>query len=434
MDLIPAFLSLIAGAGVAYILLSRRFGAQIRVLQAASDENRIRHEMAVGQLAKAESERDRIQQEADRAKGDGIRLAAEAAHLRDKLDTQKRDLEDLQAKVKAEFTVLAQAILDEKSAKFTEQNKANLDQVLSPLRENLDKFEKQVREAYDVENREKASLKTEIMALTEMNQRMSDDALNLVKALKGDNKAAGNWGEMILERLLEQAGLQEGLNYTAQGSFRDEGGQRLMPDVVIRLPNNKHIVVDSKVSLLSYSDWVAADDDIARERAAKAFVTSVWTHVRGLSDKNYAALYGIQSPDFVLLFMPIEPAFALALRADPHLYQNAYDRNIILVSPTTLMATLTTVANLWRQEQGIRNAEKIAVEAGKLYDKLAGFVDDFEKIGKQMDTLRKSYEGAENKLLSGTGAVVRRAEAMKRLGAKTSKSLPTLGNDDEADA
>lgn len=434
MDILTALLSLLAGAGAAYILLSRRTGDQIRALTTESQENRIRYEQASAQLAKAETERDRHQQEADRAKAEGIRLDAENTHLREKLETQKRDLEDLQAKVKAEFTVLAQAILDEKSAKFTEQNKANLDQVLSPLRENLDKFEKQVKEAYDVEIREKAALKEQIAMLSQANTRMSDEANNLVKALKGDNKAAGNWGEMILERLLEQAGLQEGLNYTAQGSFRDESGQRLMPDVVIKLPGNKHIVVDSKVSLLSYSDWVSADDDTARERAEKAFATSVWTHVRGLSDKNYASLYGIQSPDFVLMFLPIEPAFALAMRADPNLYQNAYDRNIILVSPTTLMATLTTVANIWRQEQGIRNAEKIAEEAGKLYDKLAGFVEDFEKIGKQMDTLRKTYEGAENKLASGAGNLMRRAEAMKKLGAKTSKSLPTLGNDDEDDA
>lgn len=434
MDVLIALLSLLAGAGAAYAYFTTRFGAEIRGLEAESNENRIRHDMAAAQLAKAESDRDRLQNEVDRAKADGIRLEAEAAHLRDKLDTQKRDLEELQAKVKAEFTVLAQSILDEKSAKFTEQNKANLDQVLSPLKENLDKFEKQVRDAYDVEIREKAALKEQIAALSQANTRMSDEANNLVRALKGDNKAAGNWGEMILERLLEQAGLKEGLNYTAQGSFLDEGGQRLMPDVVINLPNSKHIVVDSKVSLLSYSDWVAAEDDDTRERAGKAFTTSVWTHVRGLSDKNYATLYGIQSPDFVLLFIPIEPAFALAMRADPNLYQNAYDRNIILVSPTTLMATLTTVANIWRQEQGIRNAEKIAEEAGKLYDKLAGFVEDFEKIGKQMDTLRKSYEGAENKLVSGTGNIVRRAEAMKKLGAKTSKSLPTLGNDDEDDA
>jgi DNA recombination protein RmuC len=259
--------------------------------------------------------------------------------------------------------------------------------------------------------------------------------MNLVKALKGDNKAAGNWGEVILERLLEQSGLQEGVNYLAQGSFKDEDGNARMPDVVVTLPGDKHIVVDSKVSLVSYTDWVAAESDDDRQRAEKAFATSVWSHVRGLSDKNYATLYGINSPDFVLLFMPIEPAYAMVLRADSSLWQNAYDRKIIIVSPTTLMATLTTVANIWRQEQGIKNAEKIAEEAGKLYDKLHGFVEDFEKVGKQMETLRNTYASADNKLRMGTGNVLKRAEQMKKLGAKATKRLggKDIEIDDESD-
>jgi DNA recombination protein RmuC len=280
-----------------------------------------------------------------------------------------------------------------------------------------------VNDAFMMETREKATLKEQIQQLAQMNQQMSADAMNLVKALKGDNKAAGNWGEVILERLLEQSGLQEGVNYLAQGSFKDEDGNARMPDVVVTLPGDKHIVVDSKVSLVSYTDWVAAESDDDRHRAEKAFATSVWTHVRGLSDKNYATLYGINSPDFVLLFMPIEPAYAMVLRADSSLWQNAYDRKIIIVSPTTLMATLTTVANIWRQEQGIKNAEKIADEAGKLYDKLYGFVEDFEKVGKQMDTLRNTYASADNKLRTGSGNVLRRAEQMKKLGAKATKRL-----------
>jgi DNA recombination protein RmuC len=434
MDLISAFLSLIAGAGAAYAYLSNRFGAEIRGLEAESNENRIRHDMAAAQLAKAESDRDRHQQESDRAKADVIRLEAETAHLRDKLDTQKRDLEELQAKVKAEFTVLAQSILDEKSAKFTEQNKANLDQVLAPLKENLTRFEQQVKEAYDVENREKATLKTEIRQLTEMNQKMSDEANNLVKALKGDNKAAGNWGEMILEKLLQLSGLQEGVNYTAQNAYYDDDGKRIIPDVIVALPDDKQIIIDSKVSLVHYVQWTEAETEDEKKRAERAFIQSVRTHVNNLYDSNYTSAKGLNTLDFIFMFMPIEAAQGLITKADSELWQQAFEKKIAIVGPTSLMTTLVAVASIWRREQGIRNAEKIAEEAGKLYDKLAGFVEDFEKIGKQMDTLRKSYEGAENKLVSGSGNVVRRAEAMKRLGAKTSKSLPTLGNDDEDDA
>lgn len=433
MEYLSLLFAFIAGGGLVYLMLANKHTRQSQEMTNEAQETRIRYDLTAAQLAKTEVERDRIQSELEQARERGVRFEAENRHLLDKLETHKRDLEDIQARVKAEFTVLAQAILDEKSVKFTEQNKSNIEQVLSPLKENLDRFEKQVREAYDSENREKASLKTEIKALTEMNQKMSEDANNLVRALKGDNKAAGNWGEMILERLLEQSGLQEGLNYKAQGSFKDESGQRLMPDVVITLPNDRHIIVDSKVSLLSYSEWVSAEDDEKRSKAERAFGSSVWAHVRSLSEKNYATMYGIRSPDFVLMFLPIEPAFALAMRVDPALYQNAYDKNIILVSPTTLMATLTTVANIWRQEQGIRNSEKIAEEAGKLYDKLVGFVEDFEKIGKQVDTLRKTYDGAENKLRTGSGNLIRRAETMKKLGAKTSKTLPILKDEDLSD-
>ncbi len=416
MELLQLLLGAAVGAAIAWLLAKSGSANELSAVREAGNNATTRLSLTEKQLSDSESARNSLQ-------SDFSRLSTDYARLEAQYSIHKQEVSELRERFRADFENLAQKILDEKTSKFTEQNKTNLDQVLGPLRENLTRFEKQVNDAFTMETREKATLREQIQQLAVMNQQMSTDAMNLVKALKGDNKAAGNWGEVILERLLEQSGLQEGVNYVAQGSFRDEEGRSNMPDVVITLPSDKHIVVDSKVSLLSYSEWVAADSDEDRQRAEKAFATSVWSHVRGLSDKNYTKLYGINSPDFVLLFMPIEPAYAMVLRADSSLWQNAYDRKIIIVSPTTLMATLTTVANIWRQEQGIKNAEKIAEEAGKLYDKLYGFIEEFEKVGKQMETMRNTYLSADNRLRVGTGNVVRRAEAMKKLGAKTTKSI-----------
>ena len=424
MEIIQLLLGAAVGGAIAWLLAKSSSAKELSSVREAGNDASTRLSLTEKQLSDSEAARGSLQ-------SDHARLSTDYARLEAQYHIHKEEVALLRDRFKTDFENLAQKILDEKSAKFTEQNKLNIDQVLMPLRENLTKFEKQVNDAFMMETREKATLKEQIQQLAQMNQQMSADAMNLVKALKGDNKAAGNWGEVILERLLEQSGLQEGVNYLAQGSFKDEDGNARMPDVVVTLPGDKHIVVDSKVSLVSYTDWVAAESDDDRHRAEKAFATSVWSHVRGLSDKNYATLYGINSPDFVLLFMPIEPAYAMVLRADSSLWQNAYDRKIIIVSPTTLMATLTTVANIWRQEQGIKNAEKIADEAGKLYDKLYGFVEDFEKVGKQMDTLRNTYASADNKLRTGSGNVLRRAESMKKLGAKATKRLG--GKDADAD-
>jgi DNA recombination protein RmuC len=424
MDILSLFIGAAVGGALAWFAAKSQSVKDIATVRDLANDATTRLSLTQKQFEESDAERRSLQNDLSRLSTDYARLDAQhTAHT--------TEVKELRERFRTDFENLAQKILDEKSAKFTEQNKLNIDQVLLPLRENLTKFEKQVNDAFMMETREKAGLKEQIQQLAVMNQQMSTDAMNLVKALKGDNKAAGNWGEVILERLLEQSGLQEGVNYLAQGSFKDEDGNARMPDVVVTLPGDKHIVVDSKVSLVSYTDWVAAESDDDRIRAEKAFATSVWTHVRGLSDKNYATLYGINSPDFVLLFMPIEPAYAMVLRADSTLWQNAYDRKVIIVSPTTLMATLTTVANIWRQEQGIKNAEKIADEAGKLYDKLYGFVEDFEKVGKQMETLRNTYTSADNKLRTGSGNVLRRAEQMKKLGAKATKRLG--GKDVEVD-
>lgn len=424
MDILSLFIGAAVGGALAWFAAKSHSVKDIATVRDLANDATTRLSLTQKQFEESDAERRSLQ-------NDLSRLSTDYARLDAKHTAHTTEVKELRERFRTDFENLAQKILDEKSTKFTEQNKLNIDQVLLPLRENLTRFEKQVSDAFTEETREKASLREQIQLLMERNQQMSADAMNLVKALKGDNKAAGNWGEVILERLLEQSGLHEGVNYLAQGSFKDEDGNARMPDVVVTLPGDKHIVVDSKVSLVSYTDWVAAESDDDRSRAEKAFATSVWTHVRGLSDKNYATLYGINSPDFVLLFMPIEPAYAMVLRADSSLWQNAYDKKIIIVSPTTLMATLTTVANIWRQEQGIKNAEKIADEAGKLYDKLYGFVEDFEKVGKQMETLRNTYTSADNKLRTGSGNVLRRAEQMKKLGAKATKRLG--GKDVEVD-
>lgn len=426
MELLYILIGSSIGAVIAWLVAKSQAATSLSAANDRANDASTRLSLTEKQLTDSEAARSSLQ-------SDLSKLSTDYARLEAQYSIHKEEVAQLRERFRTDFENLAQKILDEKTSKFTEQNKVNLDQVLGPLRENLTRFEKQVNDAFTEETREKASLREQIQQLALMNQQMSTDAMNLVKALKGDNKAAGNWGEVILERLLERSGLEEGVNYVAQGSFRDEEGRSNMPDVVITLPGEKHIVVDSKVSLLSYSDWVAAATDEERIRCEKAFSTSVWNHVRGLSDKNYTKLYGINSPDFVLLFMPIEPAYAMVLRADSSLWQNAYDRKIIIVSPTTLMATLTTVANIWRQEQGIKNAEKIAEEAGKLYDKIHGFVEDFEKVGKQLETLRNTYATADNKLRTGAGNVLRRSEAMKKLGAKATKSLTGVIADTDED-
>jgi DNA recombination protein RmuC len=345
-------------------------------------------------------------------------------HIEARLVEQKEELNQLQQKFTKDFELVANKILEEKTQKFTDQNRQSLDVILNPLKEKIKDFEDKVQKVYDTEAAERNMLKGEIKQLMSLNQQMHVDTQNLTKALKGDTKTQGNWGEFILENILEKSGLVKDSEYKTQASVTTEDGKRYQPDVLINLPDGKCLIIDSKVSLVAYERFVSSDDDAVRLLAVKEHVQSLRNHIKGLSDKNYQNLYGVKSLDFVLLFMPIEPAFALAVQNDAQLFNDAFERNIVIVSPSTLLATLRTVANIWRQEYQNKNAVDIANKAGDMYDKFVGFVDDLISLGNKMRDSQKAYENAMNKLHQGTGNLVKRSEDLKKLGAKASKSLP----------
>jgi DNA recombination protein RmuC len=342
----------------------------------------------------------------------------------EKLETQKKELEELQNRLKTEFKNIANEVLEDKSKRFTEQNKLNLEGILNPLRDRIKDFEEKVDKTYKADSSERISLKEQLKHLTELNKQVSEEANNLVKALKGDSKKQGNWGEMILDTILEKSGLVEGEGYVKQFSINTEDGKRYQPDVVVKLPDNKHIIIDAKISLVAYNACVNADNEIERDKYLKEHLFSVRTHIKGLSEKNYHESTQFDTPDFVLLFLPIESSFSIALQGDNELYQYAWDRKIVLVSPTTLLATLRTIASIWKQEKQTKHAIEIAEKAGALYDKFAGFVTDLLEVGKKMDAAKLTYSDAMNKLSVGSGNLVNRVEAIKKLGAKATKALP----------
>jgi DNA recombination protein RmuC len=337
---------------------------------------------------------------------------------------QKQEVEQLQEKFTKEFENLANKILEEKSNKFTEQNKENMKNILSPLQEKILNFEKKVEDTHKESIDYHAALRQQILGLRDMNEKMSKETINLTKALKGDSKLQGNWGELVLERVLEKSGLEKGREYEVQQSFTNEEGSRVLPDVIINLPDGKKMVVDSKVSLTSYERYVNEEDDNLKATYLKEHVTSIKRHVEQLSDKNYQDIYEMESPDFVLLFIPIEPAFALALNDDNTLYNKAFEKNIVIVTPTTLLATLRTIDSMWTNQKQQENAIEIARQAGALYDKFEGFVSDLIKIGKKMDEAKVEYGNAMNKLVDGKGNLVTSVEKLKKMGAKAKKALP----------
>ncbi|MFK7001139.1 DNA recombination protein RmuC [Flavobacterium oreochromis] len=345
-------------------------------------------------------------------------------NLLDRNKEQKQEVEQLQEKFTKEFENLANKILEEKSNKFAEQNKENLKTILSPLQDKIQLFEKKVEDTHKESIDYHAALRQQIIGLREMNAQMSKETLNLTKALKGDSKMQGNWGELVLERVLEKSGLEKGREYEVQQSFTNDEGQRLQPDVVINLPDGKKMIVDSKVTLTAYERYVNEEDDHLKEQYLKEHVASLKRHVDQLGEKNYHDLYKIESPDFVLLFVPIEPAFALALQEDTTLYNKAFERNIVIVTPSTLLATLRTIDSMWTNQKQQENAYEIARQAGALYDKFEGFVQDLIKIGKRMDEAKNEYSGAMNKLIEGKGNLITSVEKLKKMGAKAKKSLP----------
>lgn len=356
---------------------------------------------------------------------------AKIAELQTTLDSERRStrekialLEQAEKKMTDAFENLATRIIEEKSKKFTEQNKLNIGEVLNPLREQLGDFKKKIEDVYDKETKDRLSLYHEITSLKSLNEQMSREALNLTRALKGDSKKRGNWGEVILGRVLEDSGLKNGREYETQGSFRDERGKLYYPDVVVHLPDNKDVVIDSKVSLNAYERYCSTEDENERKQALNDHIVSIRNHVSGLQGKNYADLVRINSLDMVLMFVPIEPALMLAFEHDENLYQDSFRKGILLVSPSTLAMNLHIIHNMWRYEYQNRNAQEIARKAGDIYDKLVGFVEALEDVGDKLDKAKESYNTAYKRLASGRGNLIKRAEDMRKLGLETGKKLP----------
>jgi DNA recombination protein RmuC len=336
---------------------------------------------------------------------------------------QKQETTQLQEKFTKEFENLANKILDQNSAKFTEQNQKNIKQILSPLQEKIHLFEKKVEDTQKENISIHSALKEQLLHLQNQNIKITQEAKNLTKALKGDSKIQGNWGELVLERVLEKSGLEKDREYSVQQSFQREDGSRVVPDVIINLPDGKKMVVDSKVSLTDYERYVNAEEEF-KPKHLKDHISSLRRHVEQLSAKKYEDLYAMESPDFVLLFIPIEPAFAVAINQDNSLYNKAFEQHIIIVTPATLLATLRTIDSMWNNEKQQRNAIEIARQAGALYDKFEGFVTDLNKVGKKMDEAKSEYRGAMNKLTEGRGNIVTSIENLKTMGAKAKKSIP----------
>ena len=421
---------LIVGVGLGFLIGFLMYRKTDNSAQLVSDERaRAAEALADGLRRDIQTAKSETAQERGKSEELQIRLATlqnENNNVIQRLSEQKLQLEDLQAKFTKEFENLANRILDDKSKKFTEQNESQLKSILDPLRDRIQNFEKRVNETHNESEKERSALREQLRIMADMNKRMSDEALNLTRALKGDSKKQGNWGELILEKVLEKSGLAKGREYDVQQSFTLEDGSRLQPDVIVHLPDGKNIIVDSKVSLTAYERYMSsADEDKAiHEVHLKEHINSLRMHVKGLSGKSYQNLYGIGSPDFVLLFIPIESAFSLAVSHDNELFNDAFEKNVVLVSPTTLLATLRTISTVWKLEDQTQNAIEIARQGGDLYDKFVAFVEDLIKVGKLMDDSKKSYSDAMNKLYDGKGNLVRRAENMKKLGVKATKQLP----------
>lgn len=390
------------------------------------------------QLVQAHAERDSLRQAKDALAIQLTKKETDFDNLLERMREQRQETDELREKFTKEFENLANKILEEKSVKFTEQNKENLKNILSPLQEKIHLFEKKVEDTHKESIDYHAALRQQILGLRDMNEQMSKETLNLTRALKGDTKMQGNWGELILERVLQKSGLEKDREYYVQQSHVNDEGSRIQPDVVINLPDGKKMIVDSKVSLVAYERFINEEDEVLKTVHLKEHINSIKRHVDQLSEKNYHDLYKIESPDFVLLFIPMEPAFAIALNDDATLYSKAFERNIVIVTPTTLLATLRTIDSMWTNQKQQENAYEIARQAGALYDKFEGFVSDLTKVGNKMKDAQSEYQNAMGKLVDGRGNIITSIEKLKKMGAKAKKSLPenilnrALQNEEEA--
>ncbi len=419
MEFIYLFVGLVLGAAMAWLFLRPRLG-----------KGTANSEEAERRISEITKDRDELKQELSRERENILSLSrqlasreAEYKALQERIMDQKRELGEIQAKFSAEFKNLANEILEEKTKKFTDQNKTSLDEILKPLSAKLTDFEKKVEESNQQSIARNSALREQISGLKEMNTQITKEAENLTRALKGDTRSQGKWGELILENILEKSGLEKGREYHVQESFTGNNGRRLQPDVIVGLPENKNIIIDSKVSLTAFERYSSEEDDSAKESFVKDHLMSVRAHIKNLSGKNYQGLYGVKGLDFVLMFIPVEPAFSLAVQNDSALFNDAYEKNIVIVSPSTLIATLRTIANIWKNEYQNQNAMEIARQAGDLYDKFVNFTEDLITVGKNIGQTQKAYEEAMKKLSEGRGNLVKRAENIRKLGATPSKNI-----------
>ncbi len=374
------------------------------------------------QVKRIESELKQKQQEIIQLSSQNSTLEANHKNLRERMAENQEEIKQLHEKFTHEFKNLANDIFEEKTKKFTDQNKVNLDELLKPLGEKITDFERKVDEANKDNLKRNTALDVEIRSLKDLNLKITKEAENLTKALKGESQTRGSWGELILESILEKSGLEKGREYFIQETIKNEEGRRFRPDVVVRLPDNKNIVIDSKVSLVSYDKYVNTEDDEEKARRLKAHILSIRNHIKNLSEKNYQQLYKLDNLDYVLMFIPIEPSFLLAIQNDHQLYDDAHNKNIIIVSPTNLIATLRTIVSIWKQEYQNQNAVEIARQGGALYDKFVALVEELVKVGHNIKKTQSSYEDAMNKLSTGKDNLIRKTERLKELGAKTSKT------------
>lgn len=435
LTIIVFIIALAIGIYLGKLLFSARFqsekiGLEEKLIGLTAQHNILKEQLvsekisAEKQLLQLAEEKENIRTEKDALAIQLSKKEVDFENLWERNSEQKQEVEKLQEKFTKEFENLANKILEEKTNKFTEQNRENMKNILSPLQDKIHLFEKKVEDTHKESIDYHAALRQQILGLREMNEQMSKETVNLTKALKGDSKMQGNWGELVLERVLEKSGLEKGREYDVQQSFTNTDGQRVFPDVVVNLPDGKKMIIDSKVSLTAYEKYINEESDLLKITYLKEHVSSIKRHVEQLGEKNYHDLYQIESPDFVLLFIPIEPAFASALNEDTTLYNRAFEKNVVIVTPSTLLATLRTIDSMWANQKQQENAYEIARQAGALYDKFEGFVTDLVKIGKKMDEAKTEYGNAMNKLVDGKGNLITSVEKLKKMGAKAKKALP----------
>ncbi len=424
MELIYFFVGFLIGGMVLFFYAKSTLSRRALDLEKDNMVAKNNELMLTQNLQQIKTELDEKRELITQMVGELSKKEADYTNLENRFNEKMKEIGEYQDKFRIEFKNLANEILEEKSKKFTDQNRTNLDALLKPLGEKIKDFEKKVEDTYDKESKLRFSLKEEIKRLEELNQQVSRDTVNLTKALKGDSKTQGNWGEVVLESILEKSGLVKDREYFVQSSYNDDNGKRLQPDVIITYPGKRNVVVDSKVSLTAYERYVSAENEQIAERAYKEHIISLKNHINELNQKNYQDLYQLNSLDFVMMFLPLEPAYLLAIQHDPELWNYAYDKRILLISPTNLIAALKMVESLWRQEYQGQNVKEIARQSGDLYDKFVGLVEDLIDMGNKLKATQKTYESSMNKLSSGKGNLLKRVENIKKLGAKTSKIMP----------